>query len=39
MNAMGHAVPNTIGVDQSDLAEDHALVPNYMNMSGGRRHG
>jgi FtsP/CotA-like multicopper oxidase with cupredoxin domain len=35
MNAMGHAIPNTIGVEQRDLAEQiSALVPNYMNMSG-----
>jgi FtsP/CotA-like multicopper oxidase with cupredoxin domain len=35
MNAMGHAVPNTIGVEQRDLAEQiTALVPNYMNMTG-----
>src|SRR3984893_7718299 len=35
MNAMGHAVPNTIGVEQRDLAEQiSALVPNYMNMTG-----
>jgi FtsP/CotA-like multicopper oxidase with cupredoxin domain len=31
MNAMGHAVPNTIGVEQADLAEQiTSLVPNYM---------
>jgi FtsP/CotA-like multicopper oxidase with cupredoxin domain len=35
MNAMGHAIPNTIGVEQRDLAEQiTALVPNYMNMTG-----
>jgi FtsP/CotA-like multicopper oxidase with cupredoxin domain len=35
MNAMGHAIPNTIGVEQRDLAEQiSSLVPNYMNMSG-----
>lgn len=35
MNAMGHGIPNTIGVEQRDLAvEISALVPNYMNMSG-----
>jgi manganese oxidase len=35
MNAMGHGTPNTIGVEQRDLAvEISALVPNYMNMSG-----
>lgn len=33
MNAMGHAVPNTIGVDQSDLERKiAALVPSYMSM-------
>jgi FtsP/CotA-like multicopper oxidase with cupredoxin domain len=31
MNAMGHGVPNTLGVDQSDLATKlAALVPGYM---------
>jgi len=31
MNAMGHSVPNTIGVEQTDLAERiTSLVPNYM---------
>jgi FtsP/CotA-like multicopper oxidase with cupredoxin domain len=35
MNAMGHSLPNTIGVEQRDLAERiTSLVPNYMNMSG-----
>src|SRR5260221_9295699 len=35
MNAMGHGIPNTIGVEQRDLAEQiSTLVPNYMNMSG-----
>jgi hypothetical protein len=35
MNAMGHGIPNTIGVEQRDLAEQiSALVPNYMNMGG-----
>ena len=37
MNAMSHAVPNTIGVEQGDLAQQiAALVPGYMNpgMSG-----
>ena len=35
MNAMGHAVPNLIGVEQRDLANQIAsLVPNYMSMSG-----
>jgi FtsP/CotA-like multicopper oxidase with cupredoxin domain len=31
MNTMGHAVPNTLGVDQADLARKiTALVPGYM---------
>jgi manganese oxidase len=31
MNAMGHAVPNTLGVEQADLAREiTALVPGYM---------
>ena len=35
MNAMGHGVPNTLGVDQSDLAgKIAALVPDYMNVDG-----
>jgi FtsP/CotA-like multicopper oxidase with cupredoxin domain len=35
MNAMGHGVPNTLGVEQRDLADKiAALVPNYMSMSG-----
>jgi hypothetical protein len=35
MNAMGHDVPNMIGVDQRDLAERIArLVPDYMAMGG-----
>jgi manganese oxidase len=35
MNAMGHGIPNTIGVEQRDLAEQiSTLVPNYMNMGG-----
>jgi manganese oxidase len=35
MNAMGHGVPNTMGVDTSDLADKiAALVPNYMAMDG-----
>ena len=35
MNAMGHGIPNTIGVEQRDLAEQiSSLVPNYMNMTG-----
>src|SRR6202453_2234349 len=33
MNAMGHGVPNTLGVDQSDLAQKiSALVPDYMSV-------
>jgi len=35
MNAMGHGLPNTLGVEQRDLADKiAALVPNYMSMSG-----
>src|SRR5271165_7012878 len=35
MNAMGHAVPNTIGVDQSDLADKIAsLIPDYTSTGG-----
>ena len=35
MNAMGHAIPTTLGVEQRDLADKiAALVPNYMDMSG-----
>lgn len=35
MNAMGHSVPTTLGVDQADLADRiAALVPNYMNAGG-----
>jgi FtsP/CotA-like multicopper oxidase with cupredoxin domain len=35
MNAMGHSVPNTIGVEQRDLAKQvTSLVPNYMSMNG-----
>lgn len=35
MNAMGHSVPNTLGVDQSDLAQKiAALVPGYMGAEG-----
>jgi hypothetical protein len=35
MNAMGHGIPNTIGVERRDLATRiSSLVPNYMNMSG-----
>jgi hypothetical protein len=39
MNAMSHAVPNTLGVEQADLARKiTALVPGYMggdDMMGG----
>ncbi|MGC1655117.1 MAG: multicopper oxidase domain-containing protein, partial [Candidatus Sulfotelmatobacter sp.] len=36
MNAMGHAVPNTIGVEQADLAvKISSLVPNYMDTGAG----
>jgi FtsP/CotA-like multicopper oxidase with cupredoxin domain len=36
MNAMGHGVPNTLGVDQSDLAQKiSALVPDYMSADTG----
>jgi FtsP/CotA-like multicopper oxidase with cupredoxin domain len=35
MNAMGHGIPNTIGVETRDLAEQiSSLVPNYMAMGG-----
>jgi FtsP/CotA-like multicopper oxidase with cupredoxin domain len=35
MNAMGHSMPNTIGVEQRDLAKRvTSLVPNYMSMNG-----
>jgi manganese oxidase len=35
MNAMGHSVPNTLGVEQRDLADQiTSLIPNYMNMDG-----
>jgi FtsP/CotA-like multicopper oxidase with cupredoxin domain len=35
MNAMGHGVPNTLGVDTRDLADKiSGLVPNYMAMGG-----
>jgi hypothetical protein len=35
MNAMGHRVPNMIGVDQSDLEKKiAALVPDYMSAGG-----
>lgn len=37
MNAMGHTVPNTVGVDQADLARRiTGLVPNYMGSDGAR---
>jgi manganese oxidase len=40
MNAMGHAVPNTVGVDQADLERKiAALVPNYMSMDAGAMDG
>lgn len=33
MNAMGHEIPNTLGVDQSDLAQKiSAVLPGYMSM-------
>ncbi len=36
MNAMGHSLPNTLGVEQRDLAARIAgLVPGYMDMGGG----
>jgi hypothetical protein len=36
MNAMGHGVPNTLGVDQSDLVgKIAALVPGYMDADAG----
>ncbi|HEY2676272.1 MAG TPA: copper oxidase [Steroidobacteraceae bacterium] len=35
MNAMSHSVPNTIGVEQDDLARQiTSLVPGYMSMGG-----
>jgi manganese oxidase len=35
MNAMSHSVPNSVGVDQDDLAAQiSALVPGYMNPGG-----
>jgi FtsP/CotA-like multicopper oxidase with cupredoxin domain len=35
MNAMSHTVPNTIGVEQDDLARQiSALVPGYMSTGG-----
>jgi FtsP/CotA-like multicopper oxidase with cupredoxin domain len=37
MNGMSHNVPNTLGVDESDLAEKiTALVPDYMGMDANR---
>jgi manganese oxidase len=37
MNAMGHGIPNVLGVDQSGVAQDiRALLPGYMAMG---RHG
>jgi FtsP/CotA-like multicopper oxidase with cupredoxin domain len=36
MNAMGHTVPNTLGVDSADLAKQiTSLVPDYMSMGAG----
>jgi len=33
MNAMGHGIPNTLGVDQSKLEDKiHSLLPGYMAM-------
>lgn len=33
MNAMGHGVPTTLGVDTRDLTDKiNALIPNYMAM-------
>jgi hypothetical protein len=35
MNAMSHSLPNTIGVEQRDLAQKiAALVPDFMNRTG-----
>jgi FtsP/CotA-like multicopper oxidase with cupredoxin domain len=35
MNAMSHAVPNSVGIAQDELAKEiTALVPGYMNMGG-----
>jgi hypothetical protein len=35
MNAMGHGVPTTLGVDTKDLTDKiSALIPNYMAMDG-----
>lgn len=42
MNAMGHSVPNMIGVDQSSLASKiNSIVPGYMSMgeNGGSMGG
>ena len=40
MNAMGHAVPNTLGVDAADLAKQiTSLVPDYMSMGAGGSMG
>jgi hypothetical protein len=37
MNGMSHSVPNTLGVDESDLAgKITALVPDYMGMEPNR---
>ncbi|MCF8203616.1 MAG: copper oxidase [Methylotenera sp.] len=39
MNAMGHAVPTMIGVDQSDLTDKiQQLVPDYMAMGSSGMH-
>jgi FtsP/CotA-like multicopper oxidase with cupredoxin domain len=36
MNAMGHTVPNTLGVESADLAKQiTSLVPDYMSMGAG----
>ena len=33
MNAMGHGIPNTLGVDQSKLEDQiHSMLPSYMAM-------
>jgi manganese oxidase len=35
MNAMSHTLPNTVGVEQDDLAQQiYSLIPKYMNMNG-----
>jgi manganese oxidase len=40
MNAMGHAVPNTLGVDTADLAKQiTSLVPDYVSMGAGDSMG